>query len=183
MNDLSIARRYARALYDEGRTAGMAEIDTDVDFIRASFVESPALRRMFESPVVPRHKKVTVVRELFAERIRPVTMRFLEMMIAKNREDVFPQIVAAYQELRDKERGIVEATARVASELDENAREQMRLRLEKMTGKKVRLVVKREPELLGGAVVRIGDTVYDGSVRNKLVSLQEQMEHGSFSMN
>lgn len=184
MNELSIARRYARALYEQALAEkAVAPLDEDVELIGRALEDSRDLRRLFESPIVPREKKVAVVRGLFGARVQPVMLRFLELLIEKNREQIFPAVVTAYRQQRDREQGITEAEVRVAAPLDDAAREQMRQRLEVMTGKKVRLKVRHEPALLGGVVIRLGDTVYDGSVRNKLVLLRDQMEHGQFSMN
>ncbi len=184
MNELSIARRYARALYEQAAADGrIDELDNDVVLVGESLEGSRELRGLFESPVISREKKLAVIRELFKDRVNAVTLDFLRLLVEKNREEIFPMIVTAYRERRDAEMGVTEAHVRTASELDDAGRTEMQKRLETMTGNKVRLKVEHEPDLLGGAVIRIGDTVYDGSVRNKLSMLREQMEQGQFSMN
>lgn len=184
MNELSIARRYARALYEQGVADGHLEaLDADMAFVGRSLDESRELRRMFESPVVPREKKSVVVSQLFEGRVQDVTLGFLRMLVEKNRENIFPLIVQAYRQRRDVELGIIEAHVRVATSMNEEARAAMQRRLEQMTGKKVRLNIEHEPDLIGGAVIRLGDTVFDGSVSNKLALLREQMQQGQFSMN
>lgn len=184
MNDLSIARRYARALSEEAAQRGDVKgVDADVEFVQASLTESPELVRVFESPVISREKKKAVFKALFESRVQPLTMRFIDLLVEKNREMLFQAVIRAYRELRDTETGVVGARARVAVELPETEQNEMRAQLETMTGKKVRLVFETDPSLIGGAVVRIGDTVYDGSVSNKLSALRTQMHSGSFNQN
>src|SRR5690554_653785 len=109
-----IARRYARALYEEAeRESKTNSVDDDIELIRATLEQSSELVSFFHNPAISREKKNTVVRELLSARVDPVTLRFLEMLIAKQREDILPEIVEAYRKLRDEQLGIVEAHARV----------------------------------------------------------------------
>jgi F-type H+-transporting ATPase subunit delta len=85
--------------------------------------------------------------------------------------------------LRDEQLGVVEARARVAYPLAEAEKAGLVEALKKMSGKDIRLHVDVEPGLVGGLVVRIGDTVYDGSVRHQLASLRERLEDGSYAAN
>ncbi len=180
MNDLAVARRYAKALYQEAQAHGSAaEVDEDVQLIHESLEGSRELVQVFESPTISREKKTAIVKSLFDGKVRPITLRFLDLLIEKEREDVFPGIVEAYGNLRDEENGIVEAQVRTAMPLGEAERQEVVARLEKMTGKTVRPVITVDPALIGGVVIRIGDVVYDGSVRNQLDTLRERLEHGA----
>lgn len=179
MADITVARRYAQALYEEAEATGQtAAVDEDVDLIRESLDGSRDLVLFFESPVIARAKKEAVVKELFAPRVRPLTLQFLQLLIEKGREDLFPNVVRAYHHLRDRQRGIVAAQARVAYPIGETERAHLVSAIERMTGQRVRLTVKHDPALIGGVVIRVGDTVYDGSVRHQLASLREQLVHG-----
>ena len=179
MSDFTVARRYARALYEEAEQHGRLEqVDEDVSLIRQSLDESGELVRFFESPVISREKKEAVVQQLFAERVQPVTLHFLKLLIEKKREMLFPTVVRTYASLRDEQLGIIEAHARTAQPLDDAERDELAGQIEAMTGQQVRLDVTVDPDLLGGLIVRVGDTVYDGSVRHKLEQLRERMEVG-----
>lgn len=179
MADLTVARRYAQALYEEAEAAGhTAAVDEDVAFIHASMKEAHDLAVALSSPVIPREKKLNVVRALFGERVRPLTLRFLELIVDKGREESIGAILQAYRDLRDRQEGIVEAHARTAQPLGETERAHLVEAIERMTGKRVRLDVTRDPALIGGVVIRVGDTVYDGSVRHQLASLREQLVRG-----
>ncbi len=181
MKNLTVARRYAQALSEEAAQAQRLDaVDADIALIDAALDASRELVRFFESPVIPREKKEAVVQALFGERVQPTTLRFLRLLIEKKREVLFPEVVRAYGALRDAQRGIVEARAKVAFPLNEAEQAHLTAALERMTGARIRLHVEQDPALVGGLVVRIGDTVYDGSVRHQLASLRERMELGAY---
>ncbi len=179
MSSLTIARRYARALSEEAtREAHIDAVDQDIDLIRDALDASHDLVRFFESPVISRQKKEAVVKTLFAERVQQTTLNFLRLLIEKKREALFPDVVRAYRLLRDAQEGILEARARLAHVLSEDEEKTLRQALERLTGKRIRLSATQDPTLIGGLVVRVGDTVYDGSVRHQLASLRERMGAG-----
>ena len=181
---MQIARRYARALYEEAQRQSITDaVDRDVELISESLENARELRTFFQSPIIARDRKEAVVRELFGQRVSESTLRFLVMLIQKKRETFFPQIVAAYRDMRDEQLGVVRAYARVASPLSVSDHQDLVAALERLTGKTVRLEIEENRDLIGGLVIRVGDTVYDGSVRNHLAKLREQMEAGGFSLN
>jgi len=124
-----------------------------------------------------------VLRALLGERVEPVTLRFLLLLVEKDRETLMPAILKMYQHLRDEQRGIVEIQARVPASIDDDERSKLIERLEAMTGKSVRLEVSEKPDLIGGLVIRIGDRVYDGSVRQKLDNLRDTWSHAATAVN
>lgn len=184
MSDLIIARRYARALNEDAQQAGVLDaVDADMDMIRESLEQSHDLVRFFQSPIISREKKQAVVESLFAEKVSPNTLRFMGLLVEKKREGLLSKILAAYRALRDEQQGVVEAHVKTALPLSDEEAQTLTAALEKLTEQKVRLDVERDPALVGGLVIRVGDTVYDGSVRNKLANLREQLEHGTLHTN
>jgi len=180
MSDLSIARRYARALSERAAELDRTErLDDDVAVIAGGLESSRELVSFFASPVISRSKKIDVVRALFSERVDEVTLQFLEMLVHKRREHLFPDVVRAYRQLRDDEMGRMTVSARVAKPLGDEETEALLNALAKMTGKDIRLETVVDENLLGGIVVRVGDVVYDGSVVNQLAELRERLEKGS----
>lgn len=179
-----VARRYAQALHAEAeRQDHLAATDEDVKLLGESLDQTPDLARFFRSPVISREKKKAIVEELFAARVSPLTHRFLQLLVDKERETLLGEVVEAYQALRDEERGIIEVEARTAHDLGAAERQKLSAAVERMTGKQPRLKVRREPSLMGGLVLRVGDTVYDGSVRHQLASLHEKMRRGEIHTN
>lgn len=184
MSYAPVAKRYAEALFEAASgVAAVEAVDVDIDVIRASLKASRDLRLFFQSPIISREKKTDVARALFRERLSPTSLRFLELLVDKQREDILEEILAAYQVLRDGMLGVAEATARTAQPLGEEDESAVRASLAKITGQKIRLSAEVDPSLIGGMVVRIGDTVFDGSVRHKLQHLREQFKTGAFRSN
>lgn len=180
MSQPIVARRYAQALYEEAeRTHVTEQVDADVRLIREALGASRELVMLFESPVVPRERKQAVVRALFESRVQPVTLRFVELLVEKRREALFAAAAEAYQALRDEQLGIVEVAVRTAMPLDADGEKAVVAKLESLTGKRVRLSVTVDESLMGGMVVRVGDTVYDGSVSGRLATLRERLKHGT----
>jgi len=184
MSEITIARRYAQALYEEAEQHQCTErVDEDVAAIATGLDDSRDLVRFFESPVISREKKASIVQSLFAERLQSVTLHFLQLLVEKRRENIFPVIVSAYRSLRDDQQGIAEAFVRTAQAMSEAEEQSIADALETLTGRRIRLQIEVDPELIGGIVIRVGDTVYDGSVVQQLRSLRRRMEQGSFLNN
>ena len=87
----------------------------------------------------------------------------------------------AYRALRDEQLGVVEAFVKTAAPLGAMEMRRLEVTLGKKTGKQVRIRQSVVPELIGGLVVRLGDTVYDGSVRHQLEQMRERLEQGAFA--
>jgi F-type H+-transporting ATPase subunit delta len=183
MSQRTVARRYAGALYEEAREAGVVEaVDDDVLMLRETLESNGELARFFESPVIPQEKKDDVVRELLSDRVEDLTLRFLRLLIRKDRETMTKPILDQYQSLRDDQRGILDAHVAVARPLADEDREAITETLEEKTGKSIRLHVEEDKELIGGIIIRIGDRVYDASVRNKLTNLHDRMRESSLDL-
>lgn len=184
MSDATIARRYAQALYQEADAAGKVDrIDEDMQSVQESLDASRELDLFFRSPVVGRDKKEAVIGKLFDGKVDPLIVRLMQLLVEKGREDILSAVVRQYSELRDERLGIVEARVRTAMPMEFDETEDLRKALEAKTGKKVRLRIEVEPELIGGAVVRIGDRVYDGSVQHQLESLRDQLAERAYLSN
>jgi len=176
MSQSTVARRYASALYQEADGLGVVEaVDDDVALLRESLSENRELSRFFESPVIPNDKKEAVIESLLEDRVAGLTLKFLRLLVQKDREMIVASILDRYRELRDEQRGIIDVHARVAQPLSDDDRTSLTEVLEEKTGQTVRLHVEEEPDLIGGIVLRIGDHVFDGSVRNKLSTLRDRM--------
>lgn len=180
----TIARRYAQALHEQATDdKAVARVDDDVTLLRDTLGASPDLAQALASPVVSQERKARIVDALFAERFGPTTLQFIRFLLEKGREDLLGSIAGAYRALRDEQEGIVEAHVKTALEMPDAERKALQKSLEAKTGKQVRLHVTVVPDLIGGLVIRIGDTVYDGSVRNKLAELRERMDVHDVSLN
>lgn len=180
----SVPRRYARALYAEAAAAARVDsVDEDVRVVQSALEGSGELRRLLASALLPRRKKQAVIERLFAGRVDELLVRLLALLVAKGRESMLLDVLRAYLSLRDEQRGEVEAQVRAALPLTADARQRLKARLDAATGRSVRLEIEVDPSLLSGLVVRIGDTVYDGSARHQLRTLREQFAARTFATN
>ena len=183
MSQRTVTRRYATALYEEADAAGgLAAVDDDVLMLRNNIESNRELSRFFESPVIPQEKKESILQELLEERVETLTLQFLRLLVQKDRETLTKAILDQYQSLRDEQRGIVDAEVTVAQPLNDEDRNVLVEALEEKTGKDVRLHLEENPDLIGGLVIRIGDRVFDGSVRSQLNALRDQLQNATLSL-
>lgn len=183
MSQRTVARRYAGALYEEAEETGVLEaVDEDVLMLRESLDSNDTLSRFFKSPVIPKEKKDSVLQTLLGDRVEDLLVRFLRLLVRKDRETMTEAVLDQYQTLRDEHRGIVDAHVTVARSLADEDREAVVEALEKQTGKTIRLHVEEDSDLVAGLIIRIGDYVFDGSVRNKLTTLHHRLRESPLSL-
>lgn len=181
----AVSRRYAQALTEEAQKAGSLEaVDADVAFLTETLDNSRELRLALTSPVVPQAKKEAVLQSLFGSKLSDLSLRFLTLLVDKQRDGQIPSILDAYRSLRDERTGTIEATVRTAKPLSADERDRIQTALEARSGATVRMRVEIDPDLIGGVVVRLGDVVYDRSVRHQLEVLRGQLaERAAVSLN
>ncbi len=177
MSSPVVARRYAKALLELGKESG--ELDV---LVRESaevaelYAQSADLRGLFVSPLVSDADKAAIVRELCAKSgFGKTTSNVWRMLVDRRRADAMPEIAVALRTLADAERGTVRADVRTAAPLSDAYRARLSTALEKRVGRAVSLHVTLDESLLAGLVVRVGDTVMDGSLTARLGSASESL--------
>lgn len=172
----SASLQYANALADIAMAQGPEAVSQQLGDFGAAYGESAELRNFLASPAVSHETKHGVI-EKIAARIgaNKIVRNFLFVVTDHQRSGIFPEIIAAFQQVLRRRQGIAEAEIASASELSEEQKADFTKKLEKLSGKKVVTQYSLDPELLGGAVVRLGDTVFDGSVRNRLNQMRERL--------
>ncbi|MGZ8376765.1 MAG: ATP synthase F1 subunit delta [Gemmatirosa sp.] len=176
MRDATIARNYADVLLSLARKGedphGWGRMAREL----AESVEHDAkLRGFLRSPRASAEQKNEVLGKAFQDRFPRMLVRYLQMLVTKGRQMMLPQIVEEYQNLLDEAEGRVHARvtlARQPSAADESA---IAAQLTRALGKQVVPHVVVNPAILGGVVVKVGDTVMDGSVRRRLSMLRTRM--------
>jgi F-type H+-transporting ATPase subunit delta len=182
MSELAICRRYAAALQAEADSLGIVDrVDEDVAMTRESLATSRELQLLFASPVIGTAKKRSIIEQLFSDRTSDVFVRFLLLLNEKGRGSLISDVLSEYRRVRNEQLGIVEAETRTAMPLSDDVVESLTERLSRRFGATVHLDLKEDPSLLGGVVVRVGDSVYDGSLKRQLSVLKTQLQSdGSF---
>ena len=173
----SASLQYANALADIAIAQGAAEpVLKQLNDFGASYADSDELRNFLSSPAVTRDAKHGVIEKIIARMGASRILRnFLFIIADRQRMHMLPEIIAAFQEVIRRRQGIAEAEILSAVELNAAQRTEFKNTLERMTGKRVEPKYSLDPALLGGAVVRIGDTIYDGSLRNRLNCLRARL--------
>jgi F-type H+-transporting ATPase subunit delta len=180
MKNARVARRYAQALLDlAGASGELDQVLADLQVVRRAVAGVRALDLFLKNPVIRKEKKKEIIAQLFREKIHSTTFSFLLFLLEKGREEMIPDVVDQYTALLDEQNGVVGLDLRSAVRLSADDEEKMRQSFERLTGKSVRLEVRQDPSLIGGVVVRVGDTVYDGSLRRQLEVLRQRLAHGT----
>ncbi len=184
MSDRAIARRYASALYAEASASDSIDrVDEDVELVSRTVSDSRDLQLLFASPIVSTTRKEAVIRRLFKSHVSETVLAFLLLVNRKRREPMVEVILESYRSLRLEQQGIVEAKARVAVAMTDDEIEEFRRSMVKAVGSDIQLEVEEDADLIGGIVVKIGDQVYDGSLKRQLANLSRVLQGGSLNAN
>ncbi len=179
MKDLRVAKRYAAALFGIAARDGILDaVSQDLTLIERFLADVPYLRAVLFQPQVPEARKVALANEAFGDRITATSLNFLRLLVHKRREDMIGACIADFRALYDAHLNRVEATATTAVPLTPEQAERLTASLRQLTGKTVHLALQIDPAILGGTVVRLGDTVIDGSIRGRLARLEQQLLGG-----
>ena len=173
----ALAERYAAALVDvalENKQADLVKREL-ADFA-AMVRESGELHSLLSNPSMGRAVKHSVIEKLVEQMGASRTLRnYLFVIVDQRRAGLLLEIEQAFSTLLDARQGITQATVTSATELNDGERAELDSALAKLTGKKVNAEFKMDAALIAGAVVRIGSTIYDGSVRAQLDRLRTRM--------
>ena len=160
---------YARALLAFAEGAGnVDQLVDELGEVVEAIDDVAGLRSALESPRVGVDSKIGLLDKAFAGKVEKGLLHFLKVVGNKGRFDCLGAIASSARTLRDEMAGRVQAVVTSASPMDSEAVGRITDQLSKTLGKDVSLQVLVDPEILGGIVVRVGDTVYDGSVVNQL---------------
>ncbi len=170
-----IAKRYARALFDIAREEGAIEaIYAELKEFSSMLRESRDLADFFANPVFDSSDKSAVVVEILKKiEVSVTTSNFLRLLVDKKRIAVLGQIEDCYRRYMDEVLNKVRVNVKTAFPLSSDLSARIKEQMEGMTGKNVEMVISEDPSLLGGVVIGVGDTLYDGSVRAQLNSIRE----------
>jgi F-type H+-transporting ATPase subunit delta len=177
----STARRYAEAAFEIAQRDGTVDAWLSQLSLVAQVVADPAVVRLLEDPQIPLEKRSAVMHEMLGSGMLPQVGNLVALSLRRRRLESMPQVAGEFRRLYNQKAGIIEATATSALELDAAEVSALKDRLEKMTGRKVELATKVDPSILGGIQVRIGDTLYDGSVRGRFERLRAKLASGALT--
>jgi F-type H+-transporting ATPase subunit delta len=179
MTTRTAATRYARALFDVALKEGadVQQVGRDLSGFAALVGEHEQLSRVFSNPAVPAPKKRAIVEDLLARAgTLPPTLRKLLLLLAdRDRLVLLPQIASAYRARLLDHAQVVRAEVTTAMALPADRLAALKTGLARATGRDVQLENRVDPEIIGGAITRIGSTVYDGSLTRQLQKMKESL--------
>ena len=180
MINAAVARRYAKALLgaalDKTPAVSLEETATELSGLADTVQRFNGLELLMLNPAIDSRRKAAVLGEV-AERLgaSELTRRFVDVLADHERVDHLVKCAESFAALVDEQQGILNAEITSPEPLGEAELTDLRDRLASTTGRAVRLQARTDPELLGGLRTRIGDNVYDGSLRRQLERMRERL--------
>lgn len=172
----AVARRYARALFELAQEKGqLDQVERELGMVAEMIRTNPRLRWVMDDVMTSTEVKSHLIAQLFTGKVSDLVLHFLLVVVRKRREANIPEMYRAYVDLANDARGIVEVEVRSAVPLDEEIVRNLERKLVARLGKRVKFQTQVAPELIGGLVVRVDDTLMDGSVRTRLARMRERL--------
>ena len=175
-HDTRAAKRYATALFQAAQKANSLDnVEKDIYRVMDLMRQMPVLQDAWLSPLIPARRKHDILNKTLGNSLDKLTLSFLDLLIDKRREEVLEAIESEIRQLADTSRHLVRAEATFAVQPSAAEEADLVRGLEQRTGWHVRMTTHVDPGILGGVVVRMQDTIIDGSVRGNLERLREQL--------
>jgi F-type H+-transporting ATPase subunit delta len=173
----AILGRYARSLTEVAFEENLEqEVTENLNTYGEIFRAVPDLLEAFGTPAVPREQKEKLLDDLMTKYpVNPVTSNFLRILLQHNRIGFFQQILKLYLKLVNERKGIVSARVTTAMALSEEELKKMSEKLSAITGKSVNIEPQTDATILGGVIVQLGNTIFDGSIKAKLVEMKRRL--------
>ena len=173
MKSITVARNYAEALFAAGDKYGDV-----LDAVAGAISADQRIAIVLESPRVSKLAKSQILEKALKGDAPKEFVRFLQAVVRRGRQGLLGEIAQEYQVLLDQKLERVHAGVTLADEADARTQKSVVERLTKALGREVRAYFRSDPRILGGVVVRVGDRIFDGSVRRRLTALQRRMLTG-----
>jgi len=171
------ARRYAKAMFELARERNLiAETEEQLKQAVGVIQDNGEFRTLLSSPNVPLEVKIRTLREAFGQSVSPIVLNTLCLMTERRRHGEMTALLEEYQRVAGEAMGRVEARVVSARPLTQEEIGKVAETFGALLGKTVRVTVEVDPSLLGGLTVRIGDTLYDGSLKSKLARMQRTLQ-------
>jgi F-type H+-transporting ATPase subunit delta len=173
------ARRYAQAAFQLASRDDALDAYGDGLDRAAAMLGDERVLAVLRNPARPLRQRTDVVDKLLSERVPALVHRLVALLVERGRIDRIGDVALEYRRLLNQERGIVEAVATAAAPLTGDETEALQRKVAQMTGRTVDLRIQVDESLIGGLTVRVGDTLYDASVRGRLERLRERLVAGA----
>jgi F-type H+-transporting ATPase subunit delta len=174
MMDTNHIDGYARAFLDVVKAEGDTDrLSDELVRVAHAFGESEELQGTLRDPLIPFDRKQKITSDLLGKRASKVTVALVDMLVGVDRFKDFEAITKRMMQFAAEAEGHVVAEVQSAIELDGATRDRLAAKLQEVTGKAVKLNVVIDPSVVGGLIAQVEDTLFDGSVRSRLLELRE----------
>ncbi len=171
----SAGRRYAHAIFDIAREQNKLEQwAADLDTIAYTF-NAPNVQPFLANPKSSHDQKALFVKNVLESKVGPEALNLAQMLVTRDRQTFGDAINVEFTKLWNQLRGIEVAEVTTAIPVSQHEQDQIKANLIARTGKQITLNMLVDPEIIGGLVARVGDTLIDGSVRTRLQNLRKQL--------
>ncbi|MDB5080743.1 MAG: synthase delta subunit [Chloroflexi bacterium] len=171
----SAGRRYAQAIFELAQEGNKLQQWSDDLIAISQTFSQPQVQTFLENPKTPRENKVEFVGNVLGNQVGPEALKLAQMLVQRHRHAYAESILQAYTNLWNRLRGIEVAHVTTAIPVGPQEENQIRSRLAALTGKQVTLDLKVDPDIIGGMIAQVGDTLLDGSIRTRLQNLRKQL--------
>ena len=173
----TIARPYAEAAFALAREQNALPVWSQMLKLAGAVVADPRIAEALDNPKLDTPAKESLLLSICGDRLDPLGRNFVHVLVDAKRVAVLPQIVELFEALRNDAEGVAKAEIASAFPLTDTELAGLKASLEKHFGRKIDATVAVDPSLIGGARIRVGDTVIDGSVQAKLAAMATKL-HG-----
>ena len=175
MRTETIARNYAEAVFELGERSGNVELYANLlDAVAAAVEQTPRVQAILMSPRIPKAEKAQLLGGALRNMPREFVL-FLQALVRRGRQQILRPVATEYMNLLDQKLDRVRAGVTLARTPDEKLKRNIQEALSRQLGKQVIPAFSVDPEILGGAIVRVGERVLDGSLRRRMTRLRRQL--------
>ena len=174
-----VAIRYSKALFNTALEKNKIDaVLSDLMEVQTLAEKNDRFAALLQNPLIQVNRKMKIITELFKGRVDDLTFSFLSLVTQKKRIDFLLEMISYFAARIDEHNGILNGQVYSAAEIPAAQVEEIKVKMESFTGKKVRLECRIDEQLIGGFVVKVRDTVIDLSVQGQLEKLRNKLVFG-----
>lgn len=174
----SVRKVYSEAMFELAAEQNCAaEVFGELEALKKLWEENPGFSKLLDAPTISLEEKLGIAEKAFKGRVSETVYNFICVLTEKGRAGVLPEIADSYKEKWYDFSGIAEVTVTTSEPLTDALREKLLNKLKTVYKKEIRLEERVDPSLMGGMVVKYGNTMLDGSVRTRMDNIQKQIKN------
>ena len=181
MSDIRVASRYAKSLLDLAQEKGILEqVQQDMVLFTKTVKENRDFALFLGNPIINHGKKLAILKSIFTGKVSDLTLKFFLILSQKNREAILATAATEFEKQYNDLKGIAIAHVTTATPLTPQLRTQLSEKVAQQTGKIIQLQENVDPDLIGGLILRIGDSQVDDSIRTNLRNLKSKFKENPY---